>query len=219
MSQAAQIANDLDAIAPRKHDVEDEQVEDLCLGKEESILAGRRNADRVLVRLQAFLHGRGKFGFVFHYQNPHTSNVKLFILNLASARIQRLFSSRVRCFVRQWGLMLVPGAAKKVIIHVNEDTSSQHDFLYSEILQLLYSRGVAGATMIRPDAGFGSHHRMHTSGAGSADGEHLPVRIEFLESPEVVDGILPLLCELVTDGLIETHATTIVKSAQRTQPV
>ena len=56
-------------------------------------------------------------------------------------------------------------------------------------------------------------------GAGSVAGEHLPIRIEFLESPETVDGILPALCELVTDGLIESHATTIVKSAQKAQPV
>src|ERR1700683_2356653 len=115
--------------------------------------------------------------------------------------------------------MLVPGTAKKVIIHLNDDTSSARDFLYNEILAFLYGHGVAGATVIRPHAGFGSHHRLHTTGAGSVEGEHLPVRIEFLESPEVVDAILPALCELVSDGLVETHATTIVKSAQRAQPV
>jgi len=115
--------------------------------------------------------------------------------------------------------MLNPGAAKKVIVHLNEDTGSQHDFLYSEILQFLYRNGVAGATVIRPYAGFGSHHRLHTSGAGSVDGEHLPMRIEFMESPEVVDALLPALCELVTDGVVEAHPTTIVKWAQRAQPV
>jgi PII-like signaling protein len=114
--------------------------------------------------------------------------------------------------------MLVPGAAKKVIVHLNEDTSAAHDFLYTEILEFLHSRGVAGASMIRPAAGFGSHHRLHTAGAGSVEGEHLPVRVEFIESIEVVDAILPALCELVTDGLVETHATTIVKAAQRAQP-
>jgi PII-like signaling protein len=113
--------------------------------------------------------------------------------------------------------MLFPGAAKKVIVHLNEDTSAARDFLYTEILAFLYSRGVAGATMIRPAAGFGSHHRLHTAGAGSVEGEHLPVRIEFLESDEVVDAILPELCELVTDGLVETHATTIVKAVRRAQ--
>jgi PII-like signaling protein len=115
--------------------------------------------------------------------------------------------------------MLLPGAAKKVIIHLNEDTSSGHDFLYKEIVEFLYGHGVAGASIIRPQAGFGSHHQMHSEGAGSVEGEHLPIRIEFLESPETVDRILPALCELVTDGVVETHATTIVKAAQKAQPV
>jgi PII-like signaling protein len=114
--------------------------------------------------------------------------------------------------------MLVPGAAKKVTIHLNEDTSSQHDFLYKEIVAFLYAQGVAGATVIRPEAGFGSHHRIHTAGAGSVAGEHLPIRIEFLESPEVVDAILPALCELVSDGVIETQAITIVNAARRVKP-
>jgi PII-like signaling protein len=115
--------------------------------------------------------------------------------------------------------MLAPGAAKKVIIHLNEDTSSQHDFLYKEIVEFLYGHGVAGASIIRPQSGFGSHHRMHSQGAGSVDGEHLPIRIEFLETPEMVDKLLPALCELVTDGVVETHATTIVKSVQKAQSV
>jgi PII-like signaling protein len=115
--------------------------------------------------------------------------------------------------------MLVPGAAKKVIIHLNEDTGSVRDFLHREIIQFLFDQGVAGATVTRPHAGFGSHHQLHTTGAGSVDGEHLPVRIEFLESPELVDHLLPVLCDLVTDGLIEVHATTVVKLARTVQPV
>jgi PII-like signaling protein len=115
--------------------------------------------------------------------------------------------------------MLQPGAAKKVIIHLNEDTSSGHDFLYKEIVQFLYGHGVAGASIIRPQSGFGSHHQLHSEGAGSVEGEHLPIRVEFLESPETVDRILPALCELITDGVVETHPTTIVKAVQKAQPV
>jgi PII-like signaling protein len=115
--------------------------------------------------------------------------------------------------------MLSPGPAKKVIIHLNEDTSSARDFLYNEIFTFLFDRGIAGASMIHPHAGFGSHHRVHTAGAGSVEGEHLPVRIEFLESSEVVDSLMAALCRLVSDGVVEVQATTIVKIASRAQPV
>ena len=115
--------------------------------------------------------------------------------------------------------MLSPGTAIKVIIHLNEDTSSAEDFLHSEIFDFLFERGIAGATVSRPYAGFGSHHRIHTTGAGLVEGQHLPVRIEFLESPQVVEQLLPALCDIVTDGLVETHPTTIVKAALRSEPV
>jgi PII-like signaling protein len=114
--------------------------------------------------------------------------------------------------------MLAPGLAKKITIHLNEDTTAQHDFLYNEIFAFLRDRGVAGATLIRPAAGFGSHHRTHSAEGGRAEREHLPVRIEFIETKEAADALLPSLCELITDGLIEAHDTTIVKSIVREEP-
>lgn len=113
--------------------------------------------------------------------------------------------------------MLAAGVAKKIIIHLNEDTAARHDFLYTEILALLRERGVAGATLIRPAAGFGSHQRLHSTEGDLADKEHLPVRIEFIETQDAADALLPALCELITDGLIEAHDTTVIKTAVRDQ--
>ena len=45
--------------------------------------------------------------------------------------------------------------------------------------------------------------------------EHLPIKIEFVESAEKVEEILPSLYEMVNDGLIEVHDTTVVKVAIR----
>lgn len=111
--------------------------------------------------------------------------------------------------------MLPLGPAKKVTIHLNEDTAAQRDFLYNEILAFLLERGVAGASLIRPEAGFGSHHRVHHSDSGPIDHEHMPLRIEFIESPHVVERIMPELCDLFVDGLIEAQDTTIYKSAAK----
>jgi len=109
--------------------------------------------------------------------------------------------------------MLTPGPAKKVTIHLNEDTTAHDDFLYRQIFAFLFDRGVAGATLSRAHAGFGAHHQTHTAGAFGAIGEHLPVRIEFIETAEHVDALLAPLCDLVTDGLVEVHDTTVVKAA------
>ena len=109
--------------------------------------------------------------------------------------------------------MLVPGPAKKVTIHLNEDTSSRSDYLSREILSLLLKQGVAGATVLRPEAGFGSHHRMHTLEGGLDTAQHMPLRIEFIDSEQNVKSLLPLLQELITDGVIEAQDTVILKAA------
>lgn len=109
--------------------------------------------------------------------------------------------------------MLQQGPAKKVTIHLNEDTSSRTDFLSREILSLLFDRGVAGATVMRPEAGFGSHHRLHSQEGGIDTAQHMPLRIEFIDTRENVHALLPALRELLTDGLIEAHDTVILKVA------
>ncbi|MCC6590443.1 MAG: DUF190 domain-containing protein [Bryobacterales bacterium] len=114
--------------------------------------------------------------------------------------------------------MLHPGPAKKVTIHVNEDTAAQHDFLYNEIFAFLLDKGVAGASLVRPQAGFGFHHRVHQADGDLAGREHMPVRIEFIESAEKVASLMPALCELLVDGLIEAHDTTIYKATATREP-
>lgn len=109
--------------------------------------------------------------------------------------------------------MLRPGSAKKVTIHLNEDTTSPSDFLSREILAFLFNRGVAGATVLRPEAGFGSHHQLHTQEGGIDTAQHMPLRIEFIDTPENVETLLPLLKELLTDGMIEAHDTVVLKVA------
>src|SRR5215831_10746061 len=113
--------------------------------------------------------------------------------------------------------MLKKGAAKKVTIYVNEDTQYHLQPLYETILTYLMYKGVAGATASRAMAGFGPHHVMHTTKIEVLT-EHLPIRIEFVETAEKVDELLPTLYDMVSDGLIEVQDTNIVKSAMKERP-
>ncbi len=110
--------------------------------------------------------------------------------------------------------MLAPGPAQRVVIHLNEDSASEGDFLHLEIVSLLFAEGVSGATVLRGHSGFGSHHRIHTQGDPGSSGEHLPIRVEFVEDEVTVRALMPILIDLVTDGVIEVQATTIVHIAQ-----
>ena len=109
--------------------------------------------------------------------------------------------------------MFDPGPALRVVIHLNEDVSSSHEFLYTDVIDFLYAQEVAGVTVLRPDAGFGYHHRLHTKGAPGSEGQHLPIRLEFIDRREVVERLMPELLRLVTDGMIEMQETTVLKVA------
>jgi PII-like signaling protein len=78
----------------------------------------------------------------------------------------------------------------------------------------LMHKQVAGATATRGFAGFGSQEVLHTPKV-EALMEHMPVRIEFVETPEKVEEVLPTLYDMVSDGLIEVQDTTVIKRARR----
>jgi PII-like signaling protein len=110
--------------------------------------------------------------------------------------------------------MLTKGPAKKVTIFINEDTPHHLTALHDGIMQFLKRKGIAGATATRAFSGFGVHQVLHTSQVELL-AEHLPIRIEFVESAEKVDEILPTLYEMVSDGLIEVQDTTVVKHVRK----
>jgi PII-like signaling protein len=65
-------------------------------------------------------------------------------------------------------------------------------------------------------AGFGADHRLQTTNLVDL-AVRLPVKIEFIETAEKVDELLPKLQAMAGTGLIEMHDTTIVKPSERKQ--
>jgi PII-like signaling protein len=109
--------------------------------------------------------------------------------------------------------MLTRGPAKRVTIFLNEDTRRHMTPLHDAVMTFLMHKGVAGATATRGYSGFGAHRTLHTPKI-EVLAEHLPIRIEFVETAEKVEEVLPTLYEMVTDGLIEVQETTVVKLAR-----
>ena len=108
--------------------------------------------------------------------------------------------------------MLKPGPGKKVGIYVAEDQQYHGTAAYSAILDFLFFHGVSGATVTRGIAGFGADHHLHTTRLVEL-ATHLPVRVEFIESAEKVEELLPKLHQIAGSGLIEIQDTTVVKPA------
>jgi PII-like signaling protein len=107
--------------------------------------------------------------------------------------------------------VLSKGPAKKVTIYVNEDTRHHSGPLWSAVFSYLQHKRLEGATVLRPIMGFGAHHLRHSMQM-EAMMEHMPIRIEFVDTEARVNEVLPTLYDMVRDGLIEVQDTSVVKA-------
>jgi PII-like signaling protein len=113
--------------------------------------------------------------------------------------------------------MLKAGKALKVSIYVSEGSKHHGTPVYSSILDFLFYKRVSGATVVKGIAGFGADHHMHSSSIVEIS-DHMPLKIEFVETPEKVNEILGKLEELAGTGMIEIQETTVAKPAQVSKP-
>ncbi|QMV17497.1 hypothetical protein GOB94_01315 [Granulicella sp. 5B5] len=104
------------------------------------------------------------------------------------------------------------GPAQKVSIYIAEGARHHHTDAATAILDFLFRNGVSGATVLKGVAGFGAEHRLHAESIVSIS-DHLPVKLEFIESSQKVQELLPQLSKMCGTGMIEVQETTIVKAA------
>src|ERR1700727_3866574 len=104
--------------------------------------------------------------------------------------------------------MLSTGKAVKMSIYISEGSTPHGASTYSSILDFLFFRGVSGATVLKGVAGFGADHHIHSASSVEIS-DHLPLKIEFIETREKVDELLGKLEELEGSGMIEVQETMV----------
>lgn len=107
--------------------------------------------------------------------------------------------------------MQEPGKAVKVSIYAAEGDTYHGVASASAVLDFLFYRRVAGATVLKAVAGYGAEHHLQTASMVEVS-DRLPVKIEFIESAATVEALLPKLKELCGTGMIEVHETHVVKA-------
>jgi PII-like signaling protein len=106
--------------------------------------------------------------------------------------------------------MLAKGQAVKVSIYITDGATHKGDPLHLSILTFLFKSGISGATAIKGVAGFGSDHHLHTD-ASMFLSDHLPIKIEFIETRQRAEELMSTLIELAGTGMIEMQQTTLIK--------
>ena len=81
--------------------------------------------------------------------------------------------------------------------------------LYEAIVQEARKRGLAGATVFRGFEGFGARSRVHTARILRLS-EDLPIVIEIVDTAENIDRVVPLLDEMVQEGMLTVERVHVV---------
>jgi PII-like signaling protein len=81
--------------------------------------------------------------------------------------------------------------------------------LYEAIVRRVREEGLAGATVLRGIEGFGAHSRIHSSRILRLS-EDLPVVVEIVDTAENVERVLPLLDEMVSEGMVTLERVRVI---------
>jgi uncharacterized protein len=110
--------------------------------------------------------------------------------------------------------MLTSGKAVKVSIYLSDGAKHHGVPVYTSLLDFLFHKGIYGATVLKGVAGFGSSHRIHSANILELS-DRLPVKIEFIETREMIDLLLPEIERRSGSGIIEIQETTVLIPARR----
>lgn len=113
--------------------------------------------------------------------------------------------------------MQLQGKALRVTIYIGENDRYQGKSLYMALLQFLKREGAAGGTVLQGIAGFGAHSRIHTASIVTLS-QDLPLRLEWVDQPDVVERLLPQVQQMVDDGLITVETVEVVQYAPGRRP-
>ncbi len=106
----------------------------------------------------------------------------------------------------------VEGAAKMLRIYIGQDDKWEDKPLYQAIVMKLRQMDVAGATVYKGVMGYGAQQRMRKSGFLGLSHD-LPIMITVVDTEEKIRTILPVLDEMVAEGLLVLSDVEVVKYA------
>jgi len=109
------------------------------------------------------------------------------------------------------------GSVRRVLIYLHEGEWVGHHSAYRAILDLLRREHAVAVTAVRGMAGFGESGAVHTDMLADVI-ERLPIVIEWLDTPERIEHLLPRIEEMAPHGLITVDDTSVLLYRPRQRP-
>ena len=95
-------------------------------------------------------------------------------------------------------------------IYVGESDRHGHRPLYETLVLKARESGLAGATVLRGVMGFGKNSILHTAKILRLS-EDMPMIVEIVDSLEKVESFLPVLDEMISDGLVTIEKVNAIQ--------
>lgn len=105
--------------------------------------------------------------------------------------------------------MTIPAEGYLLRIFIGESDRHGHRPLYESIVLQAREAGLAGATVLRGVMGYGKHSILHTAKILRLS-EDMPMIIEIVDSLERIEKFLPVLDELIKDGLVTIEKIKVI---------
>lgn len=115
-------------------------------------------------------------------------------------------------------MRVLDGNQLLVRVFIGESDRWKHQPLSTALLERLRKEGFAGATIFQGVAGFGARSVLHTAHLLRLS-EDLPIVIEIVDSEEHVARLMPILDEMVTEGLVTVEKARVIKYAPGNRPI
>ena len=106
--------------------------------------------------------------------------------------------------------MVTKGPAKKLTVYVDETDKFGGKPTYEVLIDIFYKKKIAGVSVFKGAAGYGSDGVFHTAKLLELS-SNMPVKIEVIDSEEMINKVLPDVYQIVEKGLVEVSDTNIIK--------
>ena len=106
--------------------------------------------------------------------------------------------------------MNVGHTGKLLRIFIGESDRHGAQPLYTAIVEAARRNGLSGATVFKGIEGFGGHSIVHAARVFDLSSD-LPVLIEIVDTEDNVRAFIPLLNEMVREGLVTLETVEIVQ--------
>ncbi|MDP9360811.1 MAG: DUF190 domain-containing protein [Acidobacteriota bacterium] len=102
------------------------------------------------------------------------------------------------------------GEQVMVRIFFGESNKWKHQPLEIALIERLRREGFAGATAFRGSSGFGANSVIHTTHLLDLSSD-LPVVVEVVDTEEHIERLLPILDEMIDDGLVTMEKVRVLR--------